>query len=216
MQCLSLRQSGYFLFFLFFLLLLVKHRLCLRRFLLNDELRITFRKHWPRFLFNMKRIKSCEISANCSKEVYHMTSTDPLTSSYIIWPASWRERVWTGLDGLTCAGPEKAVRTRFNIFTLCTFFKNKIKWENKWAHRKANFTIQKNFQMPSYWDKQLLFKTLIESQVTANLQGTATDEHCAQCTKHNMNVFQNYWVRLAKKGKCGAFSSLTNYSVACT
>ena len=184
------------------------------------KLETIFRKKHSRSVCAATRIAFLRLSVLQK----HTLSYDPYGPAHAILYNLTCELTRAGPDGLAWAGQENPVRICFNIFTLFKLKKEEDKMRATSEHNeRTSFTIQKNFQMPSYSNKQLLFKTLIESQVTANLPSDETRDSnrralCSmyetQCTIWMFS--NNSWAKLAKKGKCGALSSLTNYSVACT
>ena len=117
---------------------------------------------------------------NNKTNYYHITRADPLTPSYIIWPASWRERVRTGWRERVRKKPSGPA----SIFLLCLhFFKYNERY--KWAQRKASFTILKNLQMPSYWNKHILLKHWLRVK-SQQQTSTVLD---VRSTMYDMNVF---------------------------
>ena len=67
---------------------------------------------------------------------YHMTRTDPLTPSYIIWPASWRERVRTGWRELVRKKPSGPAQTRPDLLQYFSYDKMLIDWVRSGRTRK--------------------------------------------------------------------------------
>ena len=137
-----------------------------------------------------------------------MTRTDPLTPSYIIWPASRRERV----HGLTWAirrkpsGPAQLVRTGFNIFYFVyTFFFNKISDTSKHDPERVllsnrifrcRATETNNIYWKHWESPQFLFSQWKHPKFH---QETATD---AQCEKRNVRYEYFPKIIMLSNAKC--------------